>query len=152
MPGVGIDALRSGWSHEYAINHSIISRESGMSINRGALRWAIVPACATGALIALADVDTPLRMIFTPLFLLSVPGIAAAGLLRDRDPLIALSVGVAASFLSNVLLATAMSSFDAWSPRAGVVTIAALGGFIYALSLLHRGSESVQTEQGAGSR
>ncbi|WP_326824802.1 hypothetical protein [Streptosporangium sp. NBC_01756] len=107
-------------------------------------------ACAAGAALALADVETPLRMILTPLYLLAVPGVAAGGLLRDRDPLTAISVGVATSLLANVLLATAMLIFGAWSPRAGVVTIAVLGGFIYVLGLLYRGNGSLLAGQGGG--
>jgi len=123
-----------------------------MSVNRRVLRWALTLACAAGAVIALADLDTPLRLILTPLFLLVVPGAAVIGLLRDRDPLAALSVGAAASLVVNVLLAAAMLTFDAWSPRAGVATIAVLGGFIYVLRVLYRGSGSLQTEQGARPR
>lgn len=123
-----------------------------MSVNRRVLRWALTLACVAGAVIALADLDTPLRLILTPLFLLVVPGAAVVGLLRDRDPLAALSVGAAASLVVNVLLAAAMLTFDAWSPRAGVATIAVLGGFIYVLRVLYRGSGSLQTEQGARSR
>ncbi|GAA4187620.1 hypothetical protein GCM10022252_21500 [Streptosporangium oxazolinicum] len=123
-----------------------------MSINRRVLRWALTFACVAGAVIALADIDTPLRLILTPLFLLVVPGAAVVGLLRDRDPLAALSVGAAASLVVNVLLAAAMLTFDAWSPRAGVATIAVLGGFIYVLRVLYRGGGSLQTEQGARSR
>ncbi len=123
-----------------------------MSIKRRVLNWALTLACAAGAVIALADIDTPLRLFLTPLFLLVVPGAAVVGLLRDRDPLAALSVGAAASLVVNVLLAAAMLTFDAWSPRAGVATIAVLGGFIYVLRVLYRGSGSLQTEQGARSR
>jgi hypothetical protein len=123
-----------------------------MSINRRALRWALTLACVAGAVIALADIDTPLRLVLTPMFLLVVPGAAVVGLLRDRDPLAALSVGAAASLVVNVLLAAAMLTFDAWSPRAGVATIAVLGGFIYVLRVLYRGSGSLQTEQGVRSR
>ncbi len=119
---------------------------------RRVLKWALTLACVAGAVIALADIDTPLRLILTPLFLLVVPGAAVVGLLRDRDPLAALSVGAAASLVVNVLLAAAMLTFDAWSPRAGVATIAVLGGFIYVLRVLYRGSGSLQTEQGARSR
>ncbi|MER5623887.1 hypothetical protein [Streptosporangium sp. NPDC002544] len=123
-----------------------------MSINRRVLKWALTFACVAGAVIALVDIDTPLRLVLTPLFLLAVPGIAVVGLLRDRDPLAALSVGAAASLVVNVLLAAAMLTFDAWSPRAGVATIAVLGGFIYVLRVLYRGSGSLQTEQGVRSR
>ncbi len=123
-----------------------------MSTNRKVLKWALTLACVAGAVIALAGINTPLRLVLTPLFLLVVPGAAVVGLLRDRDPLAALSVGAAASLVVNVLLAAAMLSFGAWSPRAGVATIAVLGGFIYVLRVLYRGSGSLQTEQGARSR
>ncbi|GAA5055689.1 hypothetical protein GCM10023259_037880 [Thermocatellispora tengchongensis] len=125
-----------------------------MRRNRRALTWALALACVAGAVIALADIDTPLRLVLTPLFLLVVPGAAVVGLLRDRDPLAALSVGAAASLVVNVLLAEAMLLFDAWSPRAGVATIAVLGGFLYVLRTLYRGNTSnMKTEQqGAGSR
>ncbi|GAA3441536.1 hypothetical protein [Planomonospora venezuelensis] len=123
-----------------------------MSTNRRVFRWILALTCLSGAVLALAEIETPLRLILTPMFLLIVPGAAVMGLLRDRDPLAALSVGAAASLVINVLLATAMLSFDAWSPRAGVATIAVLGGFIYVLRVLYRGGGSLQTEQGARSR
>jgi hypothetical protein len=123
-----------------------------MSTNRRAFRWMLALACLLGAVLTLAEIETPLRLILTPMFLLVVPGAAAMGLLRDRDPLAAISVGAAASLVINVLLATAMLSFDAWSPRAGVATIAVLGAFIFVLRVLYRGSGSLQTEQGARSR
>lgn len=122
-----------------------------MPTYRRVLRWALSLACVAGAVIALVGIESPLRLLLTPLFLLLVPGVAVAGLLRDRDPLTAVSVGVAASLVINILLATSMLFFDAWSPRAGVATIAVLGGFIYALRLLHPESARLQTEQGARS-
>ncbi|MCG5212673.1 hypothetical protein [Streptosporangium sp. KLBMP 9127] len=123
-----------------------------MRRNRRALTWALALACLMGAVIALADIDTPLRLVLTPLFLLVVPGAAVVGLLRDRDPLAALSVGAAASLVINVLLAEAMLLFDAWTPRAGVATIAVLSGFLYFLRTLHRGDTGLRTEQGAKAR
>ncbi|GGS78992.1 hypothetical protein GCM10010156_42180 [Planobispora rosea] len=123
-----------------------------MSINRRVFAWTLALACATGAVLALIESDTPLRLVLTPLFLLVAPGAAVMGLLRDRDPLAGLSVGVMASLVVNVLLATAMLSFDAWSPRAGVATVAVLSGFVYVLRVLYRGSGTMQAEQGTGSR
>lgn len=123
-----------------------------MRTNRAVLTWVLVVACAAGAVLALADIRTPARLILTPLFLVVVPGVSVAGLLRDRDPLAALTVGAAASLVVNVLLAEAMLMFDAWSPRAGVATIAVLGGFMWVLRSLYRGNGSARVEQGAGSR
>ncbi|HLU72702.1 MAG TPA: hypothetical protein VKZ82_10990 [Nonomuraea sp.] len=119
--------------------------------HRRALTWLLSLSCIAGALSALLDIDTPLRPFLISLFLLVVPGTAVVGLLRDRDPLAALSVGAAASLVINVLLAQAMLMFDAWSPRAGVATIAVLGGFMYVLRVLYRG-KNMQTGQGARAR
>ncbi|MEO3873931.1 hypothetical protein ABGB18_34400 [Nonomuraea sp. B12E4] len=119
--------------------------------HRRALAWLLALACIAGAAVALFDIQTPLRPFLISLFLLVVPGAAVVGLLRDRDPLAALSVGAAASLVLNVLLAQAMLLFGAWSPRAGVATVAVLGGFMYVLRVLYRG-KSIQTEQGARAR
>ncbi|MEV0589153.1 hypothetical protein [Nonomuraea sp. NPDC050310] len=112
------------------------------------LTWIVAAACLAGAAISLADIQTPLRPLLISMFLLVVPGAAVVGLLRDRDPLAALSVGAAASLVLNVLLAEAMLLFDAWSPRAGVLTVAILGGFLWVLRVLYRGKSSL-TEEGA---
>ncbi|WP_067135918.1 hypothetical protein ACQP1V_10275 [Microtetraspora malaysiensis] len=105
-------------------------------------------ACAVGAVLALADIRTPVRMLLTPLFLFLVPGAAVAGLLRDRDPLSALTVGAAASLAVNVVLAEAMLLFDAWSPRAGVATVGVLSFFLLVIRLLYRGRAPGEGEAG----
>ncbi|GLW98713.1 hypothetical protein [Microtetraspora sp. NBRC 16547] len=107
-------------------------------------------ACAVGAVLALADVETPIRVILTPMFLFVVPGAAVVGLLRDRDPLSALTVGAAASLAVNVVLAEAMVLFDAWSPRAGVATVGILSFFLLVIRLLYRGN--APAERGTGTR
>ncbi|SDH39264.1 hypothetical protein SAMN05421505_11526 [Sinosporangium album] len=120
-----------------------------MPKNTRVLRWTLALACILGALIALFNIETPLRVILTPLFMVAVPAVGVAGLLRDRDPVASLAVGVAASLVLNVLLAEAMLLFDAWSPRAGVATIAVLGGFMYVLRVLYRGASVVRADQRA---
>jgi hypothetical protein len=121
-----------------------------MGQGKTVLRGILVVACAAGAVLALADVDTPARMLLTPLFLLVVPAAAIIGLLRDRDPLATLTIGAAASLAVNVLFAEAMLQFDAWSPRAGVATIGVLGLFLLIIRLLYRRQTPI--EQGAGVR
>ncbi|WP_066363422.1 hypothetical protein [Herbidospora mongoliensis] len=106
--------------------------------------------CLAGAVLALADVQTPARLILTPMFLLVAPGAAIAGLLRDRDPLSALTVGLAASLAVNVLLAEAMLLLDAWSPRAGVATVAVVSAFLVILRQLHRPRTRVTPAQHSG--
>ncbi|MER7502776.1 hypothetical protein AB0L05_06350 [Nonomuraea pusilla] len=138
-----------------AINGVLTQQGAGekqeMLKHRRALAWLVALACIAGAVVALFDIETPLRPFLISLFLLVVPGAAVVGLLRDRDPLAALSVGAAASLVVNVLLAQAMLLFNAWSPRAGVATIAVLGGFMYVLRVLYRG-KNMQTEQGVNAR
>ncbi|WP_204023051.1 hypothetical protein [Sinosporangium siamense] len=123
-----------------------------MPTNRRVIRWTLALACVAGALIALIDIDTPLRVVLTPLFMIVVPAAGISGLLRDRDPVESLAVGVAASLVINVLLAQAMLVFSSWSPRAGVATIAVLGGFMYVLQVLYRGAAVMRAEQGAKTR
>ncbi|RBQ17649.1 hypothetical protein DP939_24800 [Spongiactinospora rosea] len=127
-----------------------------MRTYRRLLTWVLTPACAAGALIAIMDIDTPLRLVLTPLYLLVVPALAATGLLRDRDGISALTFGTGASIGVNVLLAQGMLLWDVWSPRAAVATIGALGGFLYVLRVLHRGDtgmrRTLSSTEGMGSR
>ncbi|GAA3156630.1 hypothetical protein GCM10010466_54360 [Planomonospora alba] len=119
-----------------------------MSIIRGALRGALALACAAGAGFALAGVEGFHRSVLVLLFLLLTPAIALIGVLRDRDLLRVITVGIMASVAVNTLLALAMLSFDAWSPRAGVATIAVVGAFLWVLRTLYRGDEGLRAEQG----
>ncbi len=121
-----------------------------MGRNRTVPVVVLAVACAVGAVLALADIETPVRMFLTPLFLFVVPGAAVAGLLRDRDPLSVLTVGAAASLAVNVVLAEAMLLFDAWSPRAGVATVGVLSFFLWIIRSLYRGQASA--ERGADTR
>lgn len=121
-----------------------------MGTSKTVLIGVVGALCAAGAVLALADVQTPARLILTPVFLLLAPGVAIAGLLRDRDPLSALTVGLAASLAVNVLLAEAMLLFDAWSPRAGVATVAVVSAFLVILRQLHRPRTRVTPAQHSG--
>jgi len=114
--------------------------------------WALSLACAAGAVIAIADVDTPLRLVLIPLFLLVVPGVATVRLLSDRDILVAASVGTGASLAINVLMAEAMRVLDAWSPRVAVTAIAVLAGLLHVLHILYWGETGMRMNQRAGSR
>ena len=82
-----------------------------MRTNRRVVTWALSLACAAGAVIAIADIDTPLRLVLTPLFLLVVPGVAVVRLLSDRDILVAVSAGTRASLAINCLLGGALLVF-----------------------------------------
>ncbi|GII16674.1 hypothetical protein Ppa05_34000 [Planomonospora parontospora subsp. antibiotica] len=125
------------------------SRE--MRIIRRALRGALAFACAAGAALALTGTEVFLRSVLVLLFLLLTPAVALIGVLRDRDPLRVITAGIAASVAVNTLLAIAMLSFDAWSPRAGVATIAVVGAFLWVLRTLYRGDGGLRAEQGARS-
>lgn len=119
---------------------------------RRVVTWALSLACAAGAVIAIADVDTPLRPVLIPLFLLVVPGVATVRLLSERDILVAASVGTGASIAINVLTAEAMLVLDAWSPKIAVAAIAVLAGLLHVLHILYWGETNMRTNQRAGAR
>ena len=113
-----------------------------MTGKRLAVTLPLAVACAAGAVLAIADVRTPLRTVLAPLFLAVVPGAGVAGLLRGHDPLTTLAVAGASSLAINIIVAEAMLIFDVWSYRAGVVTVGILGLFLFVLRLIYRGGAS----------
>lgn len=79
-----------------------------------------------GAVLALIDMDTPLRGPFTLFFLLAAPAGAIAATLRGLDPWGRVVACVAGACALNLLVAEAMLALHLWSIRGGVVAVAAL--------------------------
>ncbi|WP_283137700.1 hypothetical protein [Rhizohabitans arisaemae] len=104
------------------------------------LRWFAVGvalvASAAGAALVLADVASPIRAACALVFLLVLPGLAAAGAARGRDLQSALVIGTATSVVVNTATAAGMLAFDAWSPQVGVIVVAAVSGFLWAMGAL----------------
>jgi hypothetical protein len=101
----------------------------------GYLRGAVLAAGSTGALLALAGINSSIRGPAVLLFLVAAPALAVAGLLRGLDPVARIVVAVAAAVAVNVLVAQAMLAVGAWSPRAGLVAIAVISAVIGATGL-----------------
>ncbi|MFF3613928.1 hypothetical protein [Streptomyces sp. NPDC002580] len=79
-----------------------------------------------GALLALADVDSPLRGPFTLFFLLAAPSAAIATALRGLEPFGRVLASAAGAVALNMLVAQGMLAVHRWSVAGGVVTVAAL--------------------------
>ncbi|MBW5424293.1 hypothetical protein GKQ77_22445 [Streptomyces sp. BG9H] len=87
---------------------------------------------AVGAMLALADFESPLRGPFTLFFLLAAPGAAIAAALGTLAPWGRAVTSVAGAVAVNLLVAQGMLALHMWSVRGGVVAVTALS----ALTLL----------------
>ncbi|MGW2381304.1 hypothetical protein [Streptomyces lincolnensis] len=83
-----------------------------------------------GALLALADSDSPLRAPLTLFFLLAAPAAAIAAALRGLDPFGRLLTAVAGSVVLNMLVAQGMLATHRWSVSGGIVAVTALSALI----------------------
>lgn len=77
-----------------------------------------------GAVLALADIGSPLRAPLTLLFLLTAPGAAIATVLGRMDPLGRAVVAGAGALAVDLLVAQAMLTMHLWSIRGGVAAVA----------------------------
>ncbi|QMV12258.1 hypothetical protein GJU35_10420 [Streptomyces lincolnensis] len=91
-----------------------------------------------GALLALADADSPLRAPLTLFFLLAAPAAAIAAALRGLDPFGRLLTAVAGSVVLNMLVAQGMLATHRWSVRGGIVAVTALSALILVLVSVRR--------------
>ncbi|MGW7087787.1 hypothetical protein ACWGH2_30400 [Streptomyces sp. NPDC054871] len=93
---------------------------------------------AVGAMLALTDIDSPLRAPFTLFFLLAAPGGAIGAALKGLDPWGRIIASVSGSIAVNLLVAQAMLALHMWSVRGGVAAITVIGSLIYLLVLARR--------------
>lgn len=93
---------------------------------------------AVGAMLALTDIDSPLRAPFTLFFLLAAPGAAIGAALTGLDPWGRIITSVSGAVAVNLLVAQAMLALHMWSVRGGVAAITVIGSFIYLLVLVRR--------------
>ena len=99
------------------------------------LRGGILVAGSAGALLALAGINSAARGPLVLLFLLAAPGLAVASLLRRIDPVARAVVAVTAAIAVNALVAETMLAAGAWSPRAGLLAIAAISAVLGAIGM-----------------
>lgn len=86
---------------------------------------AAAGAGGLGAVLALAEIDSPLRAPLTLFFLLAAPAGAIATALGRMDPLGRAVVAGAGALAVDLLVAQAMLTLHLWSIRGGVVAVAA---------------------------
>ncbi|WP_328388136.1 hypothetical protein OHS81_29330 [Streptomyces sp. NBC_00400] len=100
-----------------------------------------------GAVLALADIGSPLRAPFTLFFLLMAPAGALAVALGRMDPLGRAVAAGAGALAIDLLVAQTMLALHLWSLRGGVLAVAGLSG-----ALLLAGAVRRRTGRAPGSR
>ncbi|MFI0818396.1 hypothetical protein ACH4TX_18085 [Streptomyces sp. NPDC021098] len=99
---------------------------------------AAVGIAATGAALALADFDSPLRAPFTLFFLVVAPAAALGSALRGLDAAARTVLGVAGALALDLLVAQTMLALHIWSVRGGVAAVGVLSLLILSPALLPR--------------
>ncbi|MEW2163105.1 hypothetical protein AB0912_08910 [Streptomyces sp. NPDC007084] len=91
-----------------------------------------------GALLALADADSPLRGPCALFFLLAAPSAAIGVALRGLDPFGRVLTSVAGAVVLNMLVAQGMLAVHRWSVPGGIGAVTALSCLILLLALVRR--------------
>ncbi|UGY90566.1 hypothetical protein [Streptomyces gobiensis] len=102
---------------------------------------AAVGVAGAGAVLALADLNSPLRAPLTLFFLLVAPGAAIAAALPGVDPLSRAVVALLGSVTVNLLVAQVLIATQNWSVRGGVAAIAVLSSLSLLVPLLRHQSD-----------
>ncbi|GAB7034455.1 hypothetical protein AB0G35_35550 [Streptomyces sp. NPDC021749] len=97
-----------------------------------------VAAGVMGAVLALTDLDSPLRAPFALFFLLMAPAGALAVALGPMDPLGRAVVAGAGALAVDLLVAQAMVTLHEWSVRGGVLAVAAFSGVLLCCAVRRR--------------
>jgi hypothetical protein len=108
----------------------------------------IVTACMMAGVI-MANVESPLRAVFTLGFFLVCPGMAFVQLLRVSNWITELTLALALSTALTTLTSEVMIYTGAWSPQwaaLGLITITLLGAFVQ-LALTWRASTLAYREK-----
>jgi hypothetical protein len=103
-----------------------------------AQRWlacAVIAAGMTGVGLTLTDTGTPLRTLLVLLFLVAVPTMAVAGLLRGLDTFGRIFAAFTATVVINSLVAAIMVEAGIWSPDGGLIAVAVITVLIGAVQL-----------------
>ncbi|MBA2949990.1 hypothetical protein [Streptomyces himalayensis] len=99
---------------------------------------AAVAVGGVGAVLALIDVDAPLRGPFTLFFLLAAPAAAIGAALRGLEPAGRVLASSAGAVAVNLLVAQAMLAMHSWSVEGGIVAVAVLSFLMFLLVLVRR--------------
>ncbi|MFG2829412.1 hypothetical protein ACGFWI_18405 [Streptomyces sp. NPDC048434] len=112
--------------------------ERPMSATASLVAGAAAGIGVMGAVLALADIGSPLRAPFTLFFLLMAPAAALAAVLGRMDPLGRAVAAGAGALAVDLLVAQAMLALHLWSLRGGVLAVAALSGALLLVSAVRR--------------
>jgi uncharacterized membrane protein len=115
-------------SHRQTISRESIPLLAGAAVGVGGV----------GAVLALADIASPVRAPFTFFFLLAAPGAALAAALRSLDPLSRVVIAAAGAIVVDLLVAQGMLALHMWSVRGGVAVVTALSAVLFLLPLVRR--------------
>ncbi|GAA3490344.1 hypothetical protein GCM10018987_44270 [Streptomyces cremeus] len=131
--------------HDGASGADDADRGPRPAVGRDALPLAAgagLAVAAAGAVLAFADLSTPLRAPCTVVFLVLAPALAVAGWLRGLEPLGRAVASTVAALALNLLVAQAMLATHLWSIRGGIAAVAAVSVLLFllrsALTLLGR--------------
>jgi hypothetical protein len=91
-----------------------------------------------GAALAVADLHYPGRMLCTLIFLLVTPAVCVAQLVPGLDPLARAVVSIAGGIVLISGVAEVMLAARWWTPRGGLIAVAALCAAVLAGSLIRR--------------
>lgn len=118
-----------------------IAEETGQGPGRDLLpllAGAATVVGAVGAILAFADVDSPLRGPLTLFFLLAAPSAAIAAALRGLEPFGRVLASVAGGVTVNMLVAQGMLALHQWSVPGGIAAVTAISTLILLLVLVRR--------------
>ncbi|ARZ70892.1 hypothetical protein M1P56_08355 [Streptomyces sp. HU2014] len=91
-----------------------------------------------GAVLALADIGSPLRAPLTLFFLIVAPACAVGAALRGLDPLSRSVVAAGGAVAVDLLIAQTMLALHVWTVRGGVAAVAAVSLLLFLLAHARR--------------
>ncbi|MDG4862269.1 hypothetical protein P8605_29410 [Streptomyces sp. T-3] len=116
------------------------------------LAGAAVAVAAVGAVLALADLESPLRGPFALFFLIAAPAGALATALRGLEPWGRVVASTAGAVTVNLLVAQTMLAMHMWSIRGGTAAVGALSLLIALLTLARRPGRAQQAGASGAAR
>ncbi|WP_329114989.1 hypothetical protein [Streptomyces sp. NBC_01465] len=122
------------------------SRSSAWSDSLPALAGAALAVSAVGAVLALADLASPLRAPFALFFLLMAPAGALSTNLRGLEPFGRVVASSAGAVALDLLIAETMLATHMWSVRGGVAAVAVISSLLFLPALVRRRTGTVNSE------
>jgi hypothetical protein len=115
-------------------------------------RWLVggtIAAGTSGAILAFAGMQTPVRVPLVLLSLIAMPAVAVAELLPSLDPLAKVVVAGSAAVVINVAVAAGLLVAGAWSPTIGLAAVLLISACMAMVRLLVGPPSLAATERAA---